>query len=207
MTERTRKLVGAAGLTAWVLTAGPSSAADREIQTVVLHLSDLAGTAAADLGRARAETRRIFDAIGVAVTWADASEGPAGGECPGRALSISLLPPHLVREAARQRGSDKLLGSAVPSAGYALIYSDRISALAPQSRMDEGVLLGRVIAHEVGHLLLPKAHHSSTGLMTAGMDTDPTGLRARFMPEESRAIHERLRSKPGNGGPSSGCGI
>jgi hypothetical protein len=50
-----------------------------------------------------------------------------------------------------------------------------------------------VIAHELGHLVLPENSHSATGIMAAGLDlrvnADPL-----FTPEQIVAIRETLAS-------------
>jgi hypothetical protein len=206
MAKGMRSVPVAAAIAALALTGETTRAGERATLTVVLHVNNLAGTAGADLDRAYAEAGRIFGDIGVRLLWLDISEGPNAGTCEGLGLSVSLLPPHLVREAVSQRGGDGVLGAAVRSAGFALIYSERISALAPRKLIAEGLLLGRVIAHEIGHLLLRTPYHSSTGLMTAGMETDPTGLRARFTLQESRAIRALLESKAGKPEERTNCG-
>ncbi|MEO8035461.1 MAG: hypothetical protein ABI837_13580, partial [Acidobacteriota bacterium] len=40
-----------------------------------------------------------------------------------------------------------------------------------------GVLLGRVIAHEVGHLLLTRLDHEQSGIMTAAVPTDMRAVK------------------------------
>jgi hypothetical protein len=49
----------------------------------------------------------------------------------------------------------------------ATVYPDRINAVASRAGVDAGMLLGRAVAHEIGHLLLGTAHHSAGGLMRA----------------------------------------
>jgi hypothetical protein len=46
------------------------------------------------------------------------------------------------------------------------IYTDAC-ALAAQAGVDEGELLGRAIAHEIGHMLIGTSEHSRVGLMRA----------------------------------------
>jgi hypothetical protein len=141
------------------------------------------------------EAQRIFRDVGVRVAWVDIASGPKARACEGMNLYVSFLSPYLIGQRTRQGSSETVLGSASPSTGYAFIYSERVKDLAPRRRIDEGVLLGRVIAHEVGHLLLGGHDHSRTGLMTAGMETDPTGLQALFHSKEVRSIRARLESK------------
>jgi hypothetical protein len=57
----------------------------------------------------------------------------------------------------------------------ATIYVDRVALMAELSETDTVSLLGRAIAHEVGHLLLATNAHSSRGLM-----------RAQWTPQEIR---------------------
>ena len=49
----------------------------------------------------------------------------------------------------------------------ATVYPDRVARLAEWAGVNSSVLLGRVIAHEVGHLLLGTTDHSPNGLMRA----------------------------------------
>jgi hypothetical protein len=50
----------------------------------------------------------------------------------------------------------------------ATVFSDRIGGAASRVGVTSGTLLGLVIAHEVGHLLLGSAYHGWTGIMRAG---------------------------------------
>lgn len=204
MKQRNIKL--AAVMTALVLTGGSSSAADRGMLTVVLHVTDLAGADQGDFARARAEAQRIFDDTGVRLLWVDIAEGPGSHACEGLNLFVSFLSPYLIQQRTKQGSGESVLGSASPSTGHSFIYSARVSELAPRRRIDEGVLLGRVVAHEVGHLLLGGRDHSRAGLMTVGMETDPTGLQVLFTSKETRAIRARLESKAVSPEERAECG-
>ncbi len=54
-------------------------------------------------------------------------------------------------------------------------------------------MLGRVIAHEVGHLVLPENSHSATGIMSAGLDMQATAIPA-FTREQEAAIRQTVTS-------------
>src|SRR6267142_486444 len=54
----------------------------------------------------------------------------------------------------------------------ATVYVDRVDALAMEAGIDRGELLGHVIAHEVGHLILGSVDHSPHGLMRATWKVD-----------------------------------
>jgi hypothetical protein len=47
----------------------------------------------------------------------------------------------------------------------ATVFPDRVKAMAARTGTNAGVLMGRVVAHEVGHLLLGTMAHASGGLM------------------------------------------
>jgi hypothetical protein len=86
-----------------------------------------------------------------------------------------------------------VLGQAAKACGRAYIFSHRIAALAKRSERDLGQLLGRVIAHEVGHLVLPENSHSQAGIMSAALSMRPTA-DAWFTLDQVAAIRETVRS-------------
>jgi hypothetical protein len=71
--------------------------------------------------------------------------------------------------AARGRVADGVLGfAAVASEGMgriAYVIYDRVRSIATEAATPEGELLGFVMAHEIGHLLLPRGPQPSAGLM------------------------------------------
>ena len=54
----------------------------------------------------------------------------------------------------------------------ATAFGDRIEAMATRTQSDPGRLLGRVIAHEIGHLLVGTSAHSPIGLMRDSWSDD-----------------------------------
>jgi hypothetical protein len=53
----------------------------------------------------------------------------------------------------------------------ATVYADRVSVMAQGAGVDVAELLGRAIAHEIGHLLLGTNQHAAYGLMRACWST------------------------------------
>ena len=49
----------------------------------------------------------------------------------------------------------------------ATVFADRIGSAATRVGVEPGTLLGRVMAHEIGHLLLGVDYHGSAGVMRA----------------------------------------
>jgi len=120
---------------------------------------------AATLGSARAVAGAILAEGGVAtVTWRDCSTG-----CPDPIQGRELLVRIVRAPAGISAGS---LGCAVidlrTGAGtLATIYGDRVILVAARTGVAEATLLGRAIAHEIGHLLLGTSRHATSGLMRA----------------------------------------
>jgi hypothetical protein len=74
----------------------------------------------------------------------------------------------------------------------ATVFSDRIDAAAARVEIDAGTLLGLVMAHEVGHLLLGIDYHGATGVMRADW-TDELLTRGRNDWRFSMIEAERLQ--------------
>lgn len=77
----------------------------------------------------------------------------------------------------------------------ATLLFQRIGNLAERSGNDTPSLLGRVMAHEVGHLLLGSSEHGPIGLMRAVWKLDPTALYDDSEWSFSRKEAERLRQR------------
>ena len=45
------------------------------------------------------------------------------------------------------------------------VYSDQVASVSRRAGVDARVVLGRAIAHEIGHLLLDSNQHAKAGLM------------------------------------------
>jgi hypothetical protein len=58
-----------------------------------------------------------------------------------------------------------LIDPVLRTGSLATIYADRVIALSRTLDVDRGTMLGRAVAHEIGHLLLGSERHSGFGLM------------------------------------------
>ncbi|MEO8678861.1 MAG: hypothetical protein ABI665_07435 [Vicinamibacterales bacterium] len=63
------------------------------------------------------------------------------------------------------------MGTAPPTArecgGAIYVFHDRVIEFSNMQRMDPALVLGTVIAHEIGHVLLRRPGHSAEGMMRA----------------------------------------
>ena len=78
------------------------------------------------------------------------------------------------------------------------IFYPRIRAYSAELGMDASQLLGHVMAHEMGHLLLPYGAHSLAGLMRPAWDRAQVRAAAEglltFTPDQAALIRERLQA-------------
>ena len=88
-----------------------------------------------------------------------------------------------------------VLGRAAGPTGRAYILTHRIAAVAARHRRDFDRLLGRVIAHEVGHLLLPPYSHSASGIMRETLDLSSTPQRDALPGHSGRQMLLALQSR------------
>jgi hypothetical protein len=126
---------------------------------------------------------------------------------PGECLTPSPaeLKIRIVESPAGSRPDPRVLGHAFihpqERAGeLATIFIDRTRRLARDLGIDHRVLLGRTIAHELGHLLLATSTHAGSGLMREVWSRDELlGTRhADWMLDavDAAAIRERLTRSP-----------
>ena len=81
----------------------------------------------------------------------------------------------------------------------ATVFADRIGATAARVGGDAGTLLGLVLAHEVGHLLLGQNYHGDAGVMRATWPDQLLNPRAnvdwRFSTSEIATIQQHIAAR------------
>jgi hypothetical protein len=121
---------------------------------------------------AEKEAQRIYAAAGLRTFWVNDERIP-GRVRLGRVryLRILLLCPKMsARKISADEVRDNVLAQAGHTTGRAYIFIHRVMAAALRLESNPEIVLGRVLAHEVGHLLLPRPGHARTGLMKSGLD-------------------------------------
>ena len=187
----TAHIAAAFALAAIGAAATPRPAAARPAGlTVVLHVSNFADVSVRDLAAAEAEATRVYDDIGVRLVWTEQAMGPADAD-GARHLAMLLLSHEMTERKTHDQGiGDNVLGVALNVTRRAYIFRSRIARFALIKAQDGNTLLGRVIAHEVGHLLLPLDSHSAEGIMCG--DLVAQRARLRFNPVQGETIRARL---------------
>jgi hypothetical protein len=184
-------------LAATLLSPAPAHSASprhAQITTRVYHTADMPPVSRHVALQVAART---LAAAGVTVSWRECDAGC--DDVPGR----DELLVRLVRAIGRASRPDQLvLGDAYVDATLgggvlATIYVDRVEQLAAASGTQVTTLLGRAIAHELGHLLLASSGHSARGLMRAKWSRNDLQRNRlidwMFTEKDALAMRERLQ--------------
>jgi len=171
-----------------------------------LHVSvdDYANVSPELLAAAEMQVHRIFRQAGVETVWrncSDRSENiqPTGCHVIGSTYFVLKILPRAMGTQVRDR-TDVLGAAALDEKGlgyYGYVFYDRIQRMSEERRL-ASTLLGHVLAHEIGHLLLRSNSHSISGIMSgrwAGGELRTISEGAMFfMPHESKVLRDRLLS-------------
>ena len=140
--------------------------------SLVVRVYDGAGLAPGDRTAALSVARAILGEAGIAVTWREGGECSDVTERRERSRNEPAFPPEvIIRIVTAPPGAPPgslgfSLVDVVERAGtLATVYADRVTDLARLGDIEMGRLLGRAMAHEVGHLLLGTTRHANRGLM------------------------------------------
>jgi hypothetical protein len=168
-----------------MIVAAVALAAHIAFQPLVVRTYDTHGVPPADLAEAYATAGAILESAGIFVLWqpCEVPERAAivrvhAGIPPSGACDHSLAPAELsvrIVSATSFSGRDSLGYSMVDvqrKVGWmATVFADRVADLSAGSFCSRGRLLGRAMAHEIGHLLLGSVDHAHRGLMRARWTT------------------------------------
>jgi hypothetical protein len=174
---------------------------------IAIRIYDYSRVSESSLSEAKAIVTRVYGRIGVRIEWTGIMRNgrltslPSctqdAGRRPVAQLTINVITSKM---ADRARMKKDVIGyAAVPTHGMgriAYVIHERIRTNAAAVGMREAHLLGLVMAHEIGHLLLPGLGHAQSGLMRRQMEA--ADLRqiyegqAAFKPAEADLVRRTL---------------
>lgn len=144
---------------------------------------------------------QIFSNAGINIAWINCVHAPGAIADPDCTKTYGLG-DFVLRITSHVSGatSDSACGVAWLGTGgtgmYADIFWSRVQQLHTDSTVDLGQILGCIMAHEIGHLLLGANSHSVSGLMQARWRADELGRIALgtlfFSPEQSQRMRAHL---------------
>lgn len=191
--SRTFAALAPAALLAAHLSAAPAVAPSSR-PALAVHVVDYAAVSNNEVARSEQEAARIWNNIDVSLSWSigGAGESKNGGGPRPRALDATVL---LLNQDMAQRMINQehrgpgVLARAVPEAMRVYVFYDRVRTESERYMDARGVILGRVVAHELAHLLLGHTH-SQSGLFRA--EPDLGSARETFGREDAAKIRAGL---------------
>jgi hypothetical protein len=167
------------------LGAGLSGSAD-DRPSVVVHIENLAAVPPETIAGARDELAHVYDAAGIRV---ETSAEPDHDQCAHQlTVHVVLLGGERAdRFIRRERVNRRALAQANSDARRVYVFTDRVGPAVDRHAVGRGDALGLVIAHELGHVLLPARDHARTGIMQANYNVY-FSYRLKFTAEESTAM-------------------
>jgi hypothetical protein len=163
-----------------------------------------ANVPAAVLAEAQGFAEKVFQHAGVGIEWIQPSDTVAlrdGEESRNSSrLVMRLVPNSMIGGWASQH--DLLGFSLVPADGgmgfIAGAYYQRVQQLSQRLGCRTALVLGYVVAHELGHLVLGAQSHFPSGIMSYPFDRKELRLASqgllRFTPSQSNKIREMLQA-------------
>jgi hypothetical protein len=185
------------------LAGRPGTATLPAVSIVTIAIDDYAAVPSNQLDRAQGLVTHLYAAIGVETAWLETRVSHARSGVQMRANVVAPSLRIIVLGAPMgDRGALSLdvVGSAPGSrterGRIAYVFYDRLRIIDLALHQHDGDSLGIVIAHEIGHLLLPYGSHSDSGLMRGLWSArDFRRIDARtlaFTASQARDIRQRL---------------
>jgi hypothetical protein len=162
----------AAVIVAVALMTGTRTPAKAVIDdSILVRIYDNAGVAISELAAALRTTHEILRRADLGVDWVQCRarrDGPVPAVCD-QPLSSGDVVVRLIEGSDKESGERRALGYSLFDAdgvsGFATVYVDRVDWLAKRAQYPRAPVLGRAIAHEIGHLMLRSNDHTESGLM------------------------------------------
>ena len=151
----------------------------------------------------------VFRKLGIQIGWADCTPGSESAQghpaCQPRAvfetdvLNLKIISREMA-ERARHLFPSSTFGFALPAQGdgfgsNATIFYHSVGEVARDAKRLPATILGRVLAHEMGHLLLGMKGHSRHGIMHVPWGPQELGRAAQGALLFGDKQGERIRSK------------
>ena len=186
------RLFGISGL---VLTETLLAAQNDARPTIIVQIYNYSPASPEIVASAEREAGRILIASGLQPDWMECPVAPRpleSGPCQS-ALQATDLRLRILPVSVQNKYQDSVFGFAVHPA-LASVYYDYAQrrAKVDDAEFELPVILGGVMAHELGHLLLGSNGHSATGIMQPRWD--PSQIRLlmmgdlQFTPEQMKLM-------------------
>ena len=171
--------------------------------TIRIRVNNYTQATPAMLAGAEREAGRILGKAGLQTVWLDCPAGHSTADpqdpC-GEPLEATDIALRVLSESSQNKFRDTAFGFAVVPV-LASVYYDYVAHLArsDNAEFEIPIILGCVIAHEVGHLLLGSNSHSGSGIMQGhwerGQIRQAVTGTLLFTPEQAKLIQAETQKR------------
>lgn len=201
-------LIGLGFLVAGTMGAAekPSVRSREAALRLTVRIYDYAGIAARTLQAASQEAATVLGKAGFETDWrfCEAAQGQVPETC-NQPLQRGELAVRIVPRAKPKNGALGFTecGSAVENSeglgAYATLYADCLSTMPSIDGLMPSAMLGHLLAHEIGHLLLRGKDHADKGIMRPQMREEDWKLAAVgmlvFTPQQAALLRTELAAR------------
>ena len=178
--------------------------------TITVRVYDLYGLPADQKAKALALAAATLAEANVTANWIDCSRD-AQGVAPPACVEVLQQGELVLRIMDRTDRGSHILGTAIvqkdadgPSV-IASVYAASVAERSAKSGVPIVTIMGRVTAHEIGHLLLGTNSHTKAGIMRAAWDVKQPHLYDwRFTSADAAKIRSRLLASRSEGDLAAG---
>jgi hypothetical protein len=188
-----------AGAALLMLGWARDAASDERALRVIVNVYDYAVVEPWLLLAAEEAAARIFAASGIEIAWRQKCYQPECGTFqPAPQTEVELTVYILTREmTSRWKAATGVMGATPPGSRLAYIFYARVMEFTFMQSKDRATVLGNVIAHEMGHLLLPGERHTHDGMMRASWDNGDLMAAAQGKMHFTERQNARMRARLG----------
>lgn len=189
--------MGRCGRMICVLALGLANANARSSPSVTVAVYNYANVPAVELAVAESFAGRSYHACGIRIVWLECATSEQDlsrlHSCDqandGHPLFLRIVPESMVHRIPSEY-SEETVGVALESSAF--IYYERVQRFARLWAISKFMILGRTMAHELGHLLLGPNSHAKEGIMRSDFNSRHLALQSgQFLFEPRQAL--RLR--------------
>jgi hypothetical protein len=158
---------------------------------ILVHVQNYARLDRRLLARAEADTARVFAPMAVEIAWLHETAAEES-EVALPQFSIVLMSPAMAADKSRREHvASTTIATGSRSTGRAYVFCERVFAAAERHALSEGGVFGRVLAHELGHMI-GGVGHDAPGIMGERLELNEAGF-FRFTRAQEETIRAALR--------------
>lgn len=157
---------------------------------IVVNIENYAPVERSPLQTAKRETARVFREMGIEIEWRDRwVQAPGDTSVP--AFSVVMLSPSMAAEKTRRDGvASETVAISSQKTGRAYVFYERLVRFSEQDELDEGLMLGYTLMHELGHMIAD-LRHDGLSIMRQFLELRQTGFLG-FTRAQKAAIRTAL---------------